>query len=231
MLDAERVGGFDQRLGERAAVRDEIRQRSEHPFLHATSWPQHAAEPADLAHAGALAVLLHGLDLAVEALELVDHLAARALERGGERAVDLGEPLADAVEIAAETRLQIGECIAELVTLRGALEAQFGGAAVRALVSALEGYDFDAGSQALAALEARLAAETAGTDTLGRQHVEALRRRLEQDDTAATELLREMRRLSASDANRAALGIIENAVRCYDFEAALDAADKLLDNL
>ncbi|MCB1747417.1 MAG: response regulator [Gammaproteobacteria bacterium] len=185
-----------------------------------------AGLPADASCVGAAAAALDDL--------------LEALSRWSRHADDGAEPAGALPTDALVARMRVlralvedGDtaAIAELVTLRGALEAQFGGAAVRALVSALEGYDFDAGSQALAALEARLAAETAGTDTLGRQHVEALRRRLEQDDTAATELLREMRRLSASDANRAALGIIENAVRCYDFEAALDAADKLLDNL
>ncbi len=117
---------------------------------------------------------------------------------------------------------------AEMSSLHKDLEARFGNDAVHSLRTAMDAYDFGTALHALDTLVARLKEAADTTGPLGREHVLALRARLEQDDTEAVELVREMRRLTANDAANRALCTVEEAIRCYDFETALAAMNDLL---
>src|SRR5690606_696675 len=84
---AEGVGGLDELSAEAEAVRDEEGQRVQHALLHAAARPEVRAEPPDLPQAGALPVLPRVAQLLQQLVELVEHLAARALEGAEHRRV------------------------------------------------------------------------------------------------------------------------------------------------
>ena len=116
------------------------------------------------------------------------------------------------------------------------MEKQLGGSQcdiLDPLVSAIDGYDFDAALEQMEKLEAAIPQEPSdlGSAPLPEEALANLKELLEEDDTDAGEVIAELLDHPALASHRHDLVLLTEAVDGYDFDAALELFSILDENI